>query len=123
MKVWLCRHGQTSWNAQGRLQGHEDISLDATGLEQAQRIHAWMNEQDVVFDVVYCSDLLRTKQTLQPMLEKNDLNVVVYDSRLREQHLGRFQGFTRNELLNSEDGNLFSQFKKSHDIDAPGGER
>ena len=36
-RIFLVRHGQTEWNLQDRLQGHEDSPLIATGKAQAQR--------------------------------------------------------------------------------------
>ena len=33
---YLVRHGQTSWNIEGRAQGHSDIELDEVGMRQAR---------------------------------------------------------------------------------------
>ena len=37
-RLVLARHGQTSWNALGRLQGHTDIDLDDIGRDQARAL-------------------------------------------------------------------------------------
>ena len=36
MKLYIIRHGQTDWNVQGRIQGRQDIPLNAAGRSQAQ---------------------------------------------------------------------------------------
>ena len=36
MKVFVTRHGQTSWNALGKIQGKTDIELNETGKNQAR---------------------------------------------------------------------------------------
>lgn len=35
MKIYLLRHGQTSWNVEGRIQGKQDVELNETGIRQA----------------------------------------------------------------------------------------
>lgn len=66
MKLRLClvRHGETAWNAEGRVQGHIDISLSAKGLAQALAIANGL--EDETFDALYSSDMQRAMQTASP---------------------------------------------------------
>lgn len=37
-RLYIVRHGQTEWNAQGRIQGHTDVDLSDYGRQQAQAV-------------------------------------------------------------------------------------
>ena len=90
----LVRHGETAWNAEGRVQGQLDIPLNATGLAQARALARVLSKER--FSAIYSSDLTRARQTAQPaadLLKKK----VVLDENLRERHYGAFQGMTYAE--------------------------
>lgn len=90
---WI-RHGQTEWNAIGRWQGNIDVPLAETGHEQARRLGEYV--RDVPFAAIYSSDLTRAAQTAAAIAERTGLPVI-QDKRLREMHLGVFQGMTHEE--------------------------
>ncbi len=94
-ELLLVRHGETDWNAAGRIQGQTDIELNAVGLAQAQRLARAL--EAVTIDKVWCSDLLRTRQTVAPLLAQRGLTAV-FDARLRERHFGRLQGLSREQI-------------------------
>lgn len=56
----LIRHGQTTENIEGRLQGHFDSRLDETGLIQAEAAAVRLAGEQ--FDVIYSSDLQRARK-------------------------------------------------------------
>jgi broad specificity phosphatase PhoE len=94
-RILLVRHGQTDWNAAGRWQGHEDIPLNATGLEQARALAEHL--RDCPISAVYSSDLKRAQMTAAVIAEAHGLTLKL-DPRWRELHLGVFQGLTTNEI-------------------------
>ena len=87
----VVRHGETAWNAEGRIQGHLDSPLNEEGLAQAVLLADRLARQR--FSRLYSSDLGRALQTAQPISDKSG-RVVHADARLRERNLGIFQGHT-----------------------------
>ena len=90
----LVRHGETGWNATGRIQGHLDIPLNATGRAQAAAIGERLGGE--AFDTILSSDLERALQTAIPIVRRSR-QAIVRDVRLRERHLGVLQGLTGEE--------------------------
>ena len=94
-RIVAVRHGQTGWNALGRIQGHTDIALDATGQRQAQRLAQTLSAES--FDAIYSSDLMRARNTALAVSEVTGVPVLT-DPGLRERHLGVFEGQTYAQI-------------------------
>lgn len=90
----LVRHGETQWNAEGRIQGHLDIPLNTTGLAQAAAIGERLGGE--AFDAILSSDFERALQTARPIVRHSE-QTLVRDARLRERNLGVLQGLTGEE--------------------------
>ncbi|WP_110933695.1 histidine phosphatase family protein [Paenibacillus bouchesdurhonensis] len=94
-ELWLARHGRTSWNKERRYQGHSDMALlddEASGLCALEQKLA-----GIFFTSIYCSDLLRCRQTLERV--RPDLaGQAIYEMRLREMNFGQWEGQTYEEL-------------------------
>jgi glucosyl-3-phosphoglycerate phosphatase len=91
--VW--RHGNTDWNAAGRVQGQTDVSLNALGRSQA--VEAAELLASFKPDILVSSDLVRAADTAAALASRADLPVT-YDSRLRERHFGEWQGLTMTQV-------------------------
>jgi broad specificity phosphatase PhoE len=87
----LVRHGETDWNAEGRLQGHTDRPLSDFGRRQAQQLAADLEGEGL--EAIYSSDLARARQTAEIVGERLGLPVVL-DPDLREKHWGTWEGLT-----------------------------
>ena len=59
-EFWVVRHGESTWNADGRCQGQTDVPLSALGALQAASLAERLTGQS--FDAVYSSDLARARQ-------------------------------------------------------------
>ncbi|MDP3135645.1 MAG: histidine phosphatase family protein [Burkholderiaceae bacterium] len=91
----LIRHGETDWNRELRFQGHVDVPLNALGQEQAHRLGERLAGATV--HKLYCSDLLRTRQTALPASQRLALDSVS-DPALREQNFGLVDGMRVDDI-------------------------
>lgn len=89
-KFILLRHGQTDWNIRKLYQGHADIPLNETGMEQILRAADLL--KDTPIDVIYSSDLTRAKQTAEAVHRYHPLIPLILDSRMRERGFGEYEG-------------------------------
>jgi broad specificity phosphatase PhoE len=94
-RLVLWRHGETDYNATGRLQGHLDSTLTTLGRDQAQRAAPVIAEFEP--EVVLSSDLARARMTAAALTEITEMPVRL-DKRLRETHLGEWQGLSGAEV-------------------------
>jgi probable phosphoglycerate mutase len=119
VKLCVVRHGETAWNAEGRVQGQLDIPLSDTGHAQARALAQALAHEK--FDAIYSSDLLRVRQTALPtaaVLQQE----IVFSERLRERHYGIFQGITYSEAKERMPAD-YVRFKDKHpDYDFQTGE-
>lgn len=90
----IVRHGETSWNAERRVQGQLDIPLNEIGMAQARAVGAALAGGR--FAAIYSSDLSRARQTAVPAAQALGLEVAL-DERLRERHYGVFETLTYAE--------------------------
>jgi 2,3-bisphosphoglycerate-dependent phosphoglycerate mutase len=98
-ELLLVRHGETDWNAEGKLQGHTDRPLNDYGRRQAQALADRLAGQSI--DAVYASDLSRARETAEILGAKLGLPVLV-DPDLREKNWGNWEGLTSDERLHVE---------------------
>ncbi|GAA5109570.1 histidine phosphatase family protein [Haloechinothrix salitolerans] len=94
-RIILWRHGETSYNASGRMQGHIDTELTEIGWNQAR--FAVPALARFAPDLVVASDLRRATDTATVFTEGMGVPLRV-DKRLRETCLGQWQGLTGAEV-------------------------
>ena len=95
-RILAIRHGETAWNVDTRIQGHLDIPLNDTGLQQARWLARALAERDAVH-AIYASDLARAHLTAQTIAQAMGLGVTAHPG-LRERAFGDFQGRTFAEI-------------------------
>lgn len=100
--LYFVRHGETDWNAEGRLQGQRDTPLNALGrvqAEQAAHKLAALAVDPAGLDYL-ASPMARTRETMEILRRTLGLSPVEYrtDDRLKEITFGRWEGSTWKEV-------------------------
>ena len=95
--LFLVRHGETDWNAEGRWQGQTDVPLNPRGREQAREVAGRLRSAGLAS--IASSDLLRARTTAEIVAAELGLAVSHLDAALRERRFGCFEGLTREEVL------------------------
>jgi broad specificity phosphatase PhoE len=128
--IYYIRHGETSWNAEGRLQGAQDVALNDLGRKQAARSGNILADlfqrdgRDKSTLAFVSSPLGRARTTMELVLGELKLPVKDYqlDDRLREIGYGQWEGSTLAEML-AEDPELFAKRQlEKWTVSPPGGE-
>lgn len=124
MLIYVIRHGQTDWNAEGRLQGQKDIPINAIGRGQATRNGEKLRElvgSAEEFDFV-ASPLHRTRETMERIRTAMGLDPMGYrtDERLRELSFGDWEGFTTAEIKKSTPERLRERARNKWSFIPPG---
>lgn len=101
----LVRHGQSTWNADGRWQGSADPPLSDLGRAQAEAAAP----AAAPVDAVVASDLQRARVTAELMAAALRAGPVSVDPRLRERDVGELTGLTRAEIDERHPGLLDRQ--------------
>ncbi len=95
-RLWLVRHGESTWNAAGLVQGQRDPGLSPAGHEQAARCARLLAEWGRP-EAVYSSDLRRAVETAAPIADALGLPIFI-EPRLRERSLGDAEGMPSASL-------------------------
>ncbi|MGI9374101.1 MAG: histidine phosphatase family protein [Hyphomicrobiales bacterium] len=125
--LYFLRHGETQWNLERKLQGSQDIPLNATGHDQAKAMAAGLFA--TVPDAVehgfsfHVSPLTRTRETMSYVQEHYGLHddALIIDERLKELNFGTCEGKTWTEV-DKIGPNRETHPAEYHDWLKPGGE-
>lgn len=125
-RLFLVRHGETDWNREGRLQGGQDIPLNALGRMQAEeagnRLRA-LTPDFAKLDYV-SSPMERARDTMTILRRELGLPSDGFriDERLRELTFGDWEGFTWREIRKSERELAQARERDKWGFVPPGGE-
>jgi probable phosphoglycerate mutase len=114
----LVRHGETTWNAEGRVQGHSNSPLNERGRQQAQRVAQHLAKLKV--QVIYSSDSTRARETAELIAATHRLPVMASEE-LRERNYGVLEGKTLAEAARTQ-GTWFLTWQENRHNAPPAGE-
>jgi D-lactate dehydrogenase len=123
-KLLVVRHAESEWNATGQWSGIRDVHLSAKGFREAAQFGQALKELDMPIDVAYCSEQIRSRETLEGMLNASqqfDVDITV-SLALNERDYGEYTGKNKwdmKELIGEE---AFDKLRRGWDVPVPGGE-
>lgn len=108
-RLALVRHGQTDWNKEERYRGRFDLSLDETGLRQAEATGLALRKFNIA--AVYTSPLKRAMQTASAIADAIERPLFTSEE-LIDIDYGQWQGLTPAEAAD-QDGALYQEWLES----------
>jgi 2,3-bisphosphoglycerate-dependent phosphoglycerate mutase len=117
----LLRHGESTWNREGRFTGWTDVGLTDRGLDQASDAAAALLAHGHAFDIAFTSVLKRAIKTLWIVLEEMDrMWIPVHRSwRLNERHYGALQGLRKQDVAKRYGATELKQWRRSYAVRPP----
>jgi len=119
MRILLCRHGETAWNAEGRYQGQLDIPLSETGEAQARALGARL--RDLPLTRAVASPLARAKRTAELALGDRS-GLLTLHPGFMEIASGAWEGRLASEIRASDPAHMDQWRDAPHRVQMPGGE-
>lgn len=97
-KIYLFRHGQTTFNRDGRFTGQMEAKLTTKGRKHAEKIAKEL--KDKKFEVAIRTRLSRSKATLKPVLKFHpECKIILEDDRMIERSYGELEGTTHEQFI------------------------
>lgn len=117
----LLRHGQTVWNLEKRIQGSGNSPLTDEGVDFCTKWSRQLSAPPFSWQRIIVSPLERARQTAEIVNHRLNLPVKIVQD-LREQHWGRWEGLTIDEIKTEFPAELQIQIARGWQFRPPGGE-
>jgi alpha-ribazole phosphatase/probable phosphoglycerate mutase len=118
-RVYLLRHAETTWNAEGRLQGHLDAPLSERGRRQLEALTRAL--RPVALAALYSSPLSRARVCAEAVGAACGLAVQPVDE-FREMNQGEWEGRLVDEVVAADGARVQAWWDAPHEVQVPGGE-
>ena len=120
----LVRHGQSEWNKENLFTGWKDPDLTEKGIEEASKAGKELKANEMKFDVMFTSDLIRAQETGRIILEEMDQTdiTVIKDICLNERNYGDLAGLNKDDARKKWGDEQVHIWRRSFDVPPPGGE-
>ncbi len=120
----LVRHGQSEWNKENLFTGWKDPDLTEKGIEEASKAGKELKGNEMKFDIMFTSDLIRAQETGRIILEEMDQTdiTVIKDICLNERNYGDLAGLNKDDARKKWGDEQVHIWRRSFDVPPPGGE-
>lgn len=121
-KLVIVRHGESEWNVQGKWTGTTDVHITPRGIEMSAQLGAAL--ADIRFDYAYISQQIRTKETLEAIVNGSKQYDLAYESTkaLNERDYGVYTGMNKDTIEQTIGQEAFDELRRSWDSVVEGGE-
>jgi len=113
---YVVRHGETELNAGNKFRGWTDVPLDENGIKQAKDAAEFLKGKGI--RMVYCSDLVRAKETAEIICKVLNLKEPWVDYRLRPWNVGELTGQEKD----AKNKAILEEYSDNTSWQIPGGE-
>lgn len=123
-KLLIARHAESEWNALGKWTGTTDVHLSDKGFKEATALGNALRSLNIHLDVAYCSEQVRTRETLQGMLVASEQGgVPIFASKaINERDYGDYTGKNKWEIKELIGETAFNELRRGWDVPVEGGE-
>jgi D-lactate dehydrogenase len=123
-KLLVARHTESEWNALGQWTGTRDIHLSENGFKLSGQLGISLRSMNINIDVAYCSEQIRTRETLQGILDgSQQFDVEVHrDKAINERDYGDYTGKNKWEMRDLVGEGMWNDIRRGWDIEIPNGE-
>lgn len=123
-KLILTRHTESEWNATGQWTGITDVHLSEKGFHEASLLGRAFATLDITIDKAYCSQQIRTLETLEGILNaSNQLDVPIERTgAINERDYGDYTGKNKWEIRDFIGELAFNRVRRGWDVPVPNGE-
>lgn len=123
-KLLVVRHAESEWNATGQWTGIRDIHLSEKGFRESGQLGRRVRELDVQLDIAYCSQQIRTRETLEGILDASQMFDVeiTRESALNERDYGDYTGKNKWEMKEIVGEETWNAIRRGWDTPIPNGE-
>ena len=119
--IYLFRHGQTYYNKNHIFTGWKDSKLTPLGIKQAKTVARKIKNKKI--DVVFQTDLLRSKDTLKEVLKFHpEVKEIITANRMIERSYGNLEGISHEKTIKKYGKKQFEIWHRSYNIPPPKGE-
>ena len=123
-RLLLTRHAESEWNATGKWTGLTDVHLSEKGFHEASLLGIALKDLDIRLDKAYCSEQVRTLETLEGMLNASQQFNVAYERRreINERDYGEYTGKNKWDMKELVGEDEFNGIRRGWNHPVPGGE-